>query len=124
MLLRITSFSTIKRPVLLVVLHADDASVMRRIAQHIVRLGQAAFNLSGRNRATIDDTTRTADGAKLCLGVPDLEQHEMIIIIETRGPEAAAAVDVPFPHLAGSATDEVLNALLWFGSFVDVIVAG
>jgi hypothetical protein len=46
----------------------------------------------------------------------------MIVIIEAGSPEVAASIDVSAPHLAARSCNEILNALLRFGSFVDVIV--
>jgi hypothetical protein len=56
------------------------------------------------------------------LGALNFEHHKMIVVIEASSPEVAAAINVSAPHLASCSGNKILNALLRFGSFVDVIV--
>jgi hypothetical protein len=76
------------------------------------------------DQATINYDSSFADCLKAYLLIVNLDQHKMIVLIKARCPEAASLIDVSAATLPACAGNEILDSLLRFCAFVDMIVTG
>src|SRR5215471_1726667 len=73
------------------------------------------------NRSGVDDQPGPRNRVEQQVSPGDLDQHEALILIETRGLELGPH-DVAAAQLAACALDEVVDPLLWIQAFVEVLV--
>src|SRR5262252_6401649 len=82
------------------------------------------IRLQRQNDAAINDRARFAYRLKTDLVVFGFEEHEMVILVEACRAEWTLEIDAAAPGLATRSGNEVLNPLLRFSAFIDVVMTG
>src|SRR6266511_3582926 len=77
-----------------------------------------------RDRSAINHRAASGDGLKVDLLIFDHHLQVVIVLVVAHGPERTSHVDVAVAHLPAGAGDEILDALLRFDAFVNVVVSG
>src|SRR5215475_2631112 len=77
-----------------------------------------------QNDAAVNDRARFAYRLKTDLVVFSFEKHEMVILVEACRADRTLEIDASAPGLATCSGDEVLNPLLRFSAFIDVVMSG
>src|SRR6266545_4024176 len=77
-----------------------------------------------RDRPAINHRAASGDGLKVDLLIFDHHLQVVIVLVVAHGPERTSHVDVAVAHLPAGAGDEILDALLRFDAFVNVVVSG
>ncbi len=84
--------------------------------------GGLSFDAAKLSR--VDDGAGSGDGLEAHFISRDLCDHERVVIVKALGRKFTARSDAVLSQLGAAAQDEVLNSVLRFDAFVEMLVTG